>query len=102
MREERQTLYYMGMIAEDDMLIKDITDDEYTENKLFLVLPKQNGTEYNPRFVVVGKSPNVHNLLQGGILKLRMQARGRGGLAKCLCYYISLCSKLAYGGGREG
>ena len=22
-----------------------------------------------------------------------------GGLAKCLCYYISLCSKLAYGGG---
>ena len=25
-----------------------------------------------------------------------------GGLAKCLCYYISLCSKLAYGGGRGG
>ena len=24
---------------------------------------------------------------------------GEGGLAKCLCYYISLCSKLAYGGG---
>ena len=24
---------------------------------------------------------------------------GGGGLAKCLCYYISLCSKLAYGGG---
>ena len=35
----------------------------------------------------------------GGILKLRRQARGEGGLAKCLCYYISLCSKLAYGGG---
>ena len=26
--------------------------------------------------------------------------RGGGGLAKCLCYYISLCSKLVYGGGR--
>ena len=26
--------------------------------------------------------------------------RGGGGLAKCLCYNISLCSKLAYGGGR--
>ena len=25
--------------------------------------------------------------------------RGGGGLAKCLCYYISLCSKLAYEGG---
>ena len=25
-----------------------------------------------------------------------------GGLAKCLCYYISLCSKVAYGGGRGG
>ena len=24
----------------------------------------------------------------------------RGGLAKCLCYYINLCSKLAYGGVR--
>ena len=24
--------------------------------------------------------------------------RGGGGLAKCPCYYISLCSKLAYGG----
>ena len=35
----------------------------------------------------------------GGFLKLRKQARGRG-LAKCLCYYISLCSKLAYGGER--
>ena len=46
------------MIAEDDMLIKDITDDEYTENKLFLVLPKQNGAEYNPRFVIVGKLIN--------------------------------------------
>ena len=23
----------------------------------------------------------------------------RGGLAKCICYYISLCSELAYGGG---
>ena len=34
-----------------------------------------------------------------GIHKLRKQGRGRG-LAKCLCYYISLCSKLAYGGGR--
>ena len=27
---------------------------------------------------------------------------GGGGLAKCLCYYISLCSKVAYGGGRGG
>ena len=26
--------------------------------------------------------------------------RGGRGLAKCLCYYISLCSKVAYGGGR--
>ena len=34
----------------------------------------------------------------GTIHKLRRQERGRG-LAKCLCYYISLCSKLAYGGG---
>ena len=32
--------------------------DEYTENKLFLVLPKQNGAEYNPRFVIVGKLIN--------------------------------------------
>ena len=23
-----------------------------------------------------------------------------GGVNKCLCYFISLCSKLAYGGGR--
>ena len=28
--------------------------------------------------------------------------RGGGGLAKCLCYYISLCSKAAFGGGRGG
>ena len=27
--------------------------------------------------------------------------RGGGGLAKCLCYYISLCSKLDYGGGSK-
>ena len=33
----------------------------------------------------------------GAIPKLRRQARG--GLAKCLCYYISLCSKLVYGVG---
>ena len=38
----------------------------------------------------------------GAVHKLRKQARGEGGLAKCLCYYISLCSKLAYGGGRGG
>ena len=41
--------------------------------------------------------------LIGGLHKLRQQARGRGGpggLAKCLCYYISLCSKVADGGGR--
>ena len=25
----------------------------------------------------------------------------RGELAKCLCYYISLCSELAYGGGSK-
>ena len=37
----------------------------------------------------------------GTIHKLRRQERGRG-LAKCLCYYISLCSKLAYGGGEGG
>ena len=35
----------------------------------------------------------------GTIHKLRKQARGRG-VTKCLCYYISLCSKAAYGGGR--
>ena len=35
---------------------------------------------------------------QGDIHKLRRQAGG-GGLSKCLCYYISLCIKLAYGGG---
>ena len=28
--------------------------------------------------------------------------RGGGVLAKCLCYYISLCSKLADGGGGGG
>ena len=38
----------------------------------------------------------------GNINKLHRQERGReGGLAKCLCYYISLSSKLAYGGGGE-
>ena len=36
----------------------------------------------------------------GTIHKLRRQKRGEGMLAKCLFYYISLCSKLAYGGGR--
>ena len=40
----------------------------------------------------------VHNAL-GSIHKLRRQ-EGGGGLAKCLCYFISLCSKLAYVGGR--
>ena len=39
---------------------------------------------------------------KGDIHKLRRQARGkgegRGGFAKCQCYYISLCSKLASGG----
>ena len=40
--------------------------------------------------------------IKGGLHKLRQQARGEGGLAKCLCYYISLCSKLADGGGRGG
>ena len=28
-----------------------------------------------------------------------LAGEGGGGLAKCLCYYKSLCSKLAYGGG---
>ena len=28
--------------------------------------------------------------------------RGGRGVNKCLCYYISLCSKLAYGGGKGG
>ena len=31
----------------------------------------------------------------------RRRGRGGRGLAKCLCYYISLCSKLAYGGGSK-
>ena len=35
---------------------------------------------------------------QGASIKY-VGRRGGGGLAKCLCYYISLCSKLAYGGG---
>ena len=38
----------------------------------------------------------------GTIHKLRRQERGEGELAKYLYYYISLCSKLAYGGGRGG
>ena len=44
-----------------------------------------------------------HNHLKlelGAVHKLRKQARGEGGLAKCLYYYISLCSKLVYGGGK--
>ena len=53
-------------------------------------------------------SSNHHKLLfgksfdfyLGTIHKLRRQARGRG-LAKCLWYDISLCSKLAYGRGRR-
>ena len=45
--------------------------------------------------------PKGHEKPIGGFHKLRNQAwgEGGGGLAKCLCYYISLCSKLAYGGG---
>ena len=42
-----------------------------------------------------------NNYRMGAIHKIRKQARGRG-LAKCLCYYISLCSKLAYKGRRGG
>ena len=38
------------------------------------------------------------NFILGAIHKLRRLARGRG-FAKCLCYYISLCSKLVYRGG---
>ena len=38
--------------------------------------------------------------VQGGLHKLCQQARGEGGLAKGLWYYISLCSKLADRGGR--
>ena len=37
--------------------------------------------------------------VKGVSKKLRRQVKGRG-FAKCLFYYISLCSKLAYGGGR--
>ena len=36
---------------------------------------------------------------KGGIHKLRWQARGEGGLAKCQRYYISWCSKLVNEGG---
>ena len=38
-------------------------------------------------------------IFKRGIHKLRWQARGRGGLAKCQRYYISLCSKLVNEGG---
>ena len=35
------------------------------------------------------------------INKIRRQSRGRG-FSKCLWYYISLCSKIVYEGGRRG
>ena len=38
--------------------------------------------------------------LKGSSLKYVGWRGGGGGLAKCLCYYISLCSKLTYGGER--
>ena len=45
------------------------------------------------------KSEEVHDDEQQGVIhKLRRQARG---LANFPCYYISLCSKLAYGGGSK-
>ena len=40
---------------------------------------------------------NFLNMFSGGLHKLH---KGGGGLAKCLCYYISLCNKVAFGGGR--
>ena len=45
----------------------------------------------------VDSRKTIHTI--GSIHKLRRQARREGGLAKCLFYYISLCSKLVYGGG---
>ena len=39
---------------------------------------------------------HISSLSLGAIHKLCRQARARG-FAKCLCYYIILCSKLVYG-----
>ena len=45
----------MGVIADNDILIKDIIGDEQNEGEFTLVLPKANGSENNPRFAIVGK-----------------------------------------------
>ena len=41
----------------------------------------------------------MHSKALGASINYVGKRWGRGGLAKCLCYYLSLCSKLAYGGG---
>ena len=45
----------MGLIADNDIIIKDIIGDEQNEGEFTLVLPKANGSENNPRFAIVGK-----------------------------------------------
>ena len=43
--------------------------------------------------------PKKYNFYLGPFINY-VDKQGGGELAKCLCYYISLCSKLVYGGGR--
>ena len=43
---------------------------------------------------------NANYTWQKGPYTNYVNKQGGGGFAKCLCYYISLCCKLVYGGGR--